>query len=1015
MSFTVIARLAKVEEFLATLEGLMPCDGEALVICATTGQEGDLGRLLALNSCTSDNRDSESSTLSVRVQSLSGFTAGLWNLWGDNRALVGSAVRAKTINELLESEASLPALQTADGKLVLSRLVSAFAPDHKSRKQTREIEGPDKIVRKLTCKYHKTLNEHGFIEHQFAIKILADQILSKVIQFEHQQIFVYGFADFTEAQLDLLSACASMAKVSVLLDWEEDCTETRYTQHTFDALLERGAQLQKATLPTVQTSNFALNDSGTTKEKPCITLGRAQGFAAEAALMVDFAQEEHGHIPYKSKALLVPHLQTYVRALTKELERRDIPYDLDIKTRFGATSFGAALIALLRMCIDENPQPNGLAFAMSAYSGLSPDEVLDLDTKWRQNRSDGSSILTSLTLHKSKACSDLTLIKGKSKSARIGDWSTLINILYAKGAHAHRDRQFDLLQDAAAQKAATTALQELYELRLALQSRGMTQEEDSRTNSQLGARILSFDPVITAREFLSALEESNVNQTPSPGSTALLLAQPSRVYGRQFDAVILGGLSVHDQIEQSDAPLDLRLGAKLSGTKLPDIGYKQQFTYRSNVALAKERLYLVAQHQTLGGEEVHPGGLLCQLKQGMGDSFDSLPCRYKYNDEAIPLLCSDNPKKQQHIKDMLGQLDLSLGPADQFHLPLPPRGVSARYDLGYRKDMPVSATTLQTFAQCPYNWLLHRFADGKSLEKGFTAAEQGNFAHLVLKKFYERLQQNSDNPRIGMRITKENLADALELFHKVFAREAETLRGNLKLEVDEQADLEMLRINMKNFLEGEVDYAPEFIPTYFEYRFGHDEDYGKDHGKGHDDNEKKPQQNPQPQTATDPVDIGMPLHLRGSIDRVDLREDGAALVIDYKRKNKVSGLSSQAGNHILQGYLYRRVAEKALGVRPVSHSYRSYGASDGKISEAYTTSDNPPERPLGLPKIGRDPVWGLSEKAMDKYFDMLHHSAAKAANDLIDGSIEKRKSKELCTHCLFDDCEHKPSNRGQKQ
>jgi len=984
MSFWIRKGSAKAEEALSDFRSLMPRGGEALIICATTGQEGDLGRLLALDACV---QSPETDSADIRVQSVGGFTADLWNRWGSSKALVGSAVRTKIVNELLEDDLGLPSLQTAGGRAMLARLVSAYVPTCES-KQRAEEGRTHQGIRNLVQRYHEALNRHEFIEHQFAMKTLADKISSKSAQLEYRTIFVYGFADFTEAQLDLLTACSCHAEVFVLLDWEDGCAETRYMQHALDALLQRGAQLQEDSLA---------RNTGAEKEAPALSLGRAQGFAAEVALLADLAQEEHKRGVNESKTLLVPHMQSYVRALTKELEHRDVPYELDVKTRFAATSFGAALIALLRVCVDQDPQPNGLAFAMSAYSGLDADDVLDLDTEWRQKRSSSSRILTDLALHKSNNSSDLSLIKGYDKSARIGDWSTLINNLYAKGAHAHKDRQFDLLQDATAQKAATTALQELYELRLTLQDKNVAPTGNDHNSSQLGTRILSFDPVITAAELLSALEETSVNQTPQQGSTALLLAEPSRVYGRQFNTAILGGLSVNDQVEQSDVSLDTYLVAKLNNTQLPDLSHKQQFAYRFSLALAKERLYLVAQHQSIGGEEIKPGGLLCQLKEKMGENFDSVPCRYKHHDEIIPLLCSDNPEKQQRIEDILKQLD---SPKTSQHSqqvlvpPLPTRGEPARYDLGYDKGMPVSATTLQGFAQCSYNWMLHRFADGKPVERGFNRAEQGNFAHLVLKKFYERLQQDNEKTGIGNRITVENLPDALKIFHQVFASEAETLQGKLRLEVDEQADLEMLRLNMKAFLEGEVDYAPEFIPIYFEYSFGLD--------NGESD-------------VSDPVDIGLSLNLRGSIDRIDLREDKAALIIDYKRKNTVAGIESQANNHILQGYLYRRVAEKALGVRPVSHSYRSYGARNGTISEAYAVSDNPPERPLGLPKIGRDPQWGNKDTLMDKSLAAMHQSAAKAADGLITGNIEKRENKVLCEYCLFDDCEYKPSNKGRKQ
>ncbi|MCL2680329.1 MAG: PD-(D/E)XK nuclease family protein, partial [Coriobacteriia bacterium] len=709
----------------------------------------------------------------------------------------------------------------------------------------------------------------------------------------------------------------------------------------------------------------------------------------------DFAQELQQQYPNQPKALLIPSIKNYLRPLATQLEQRAVPFELDVKTPFGATGFGAALLALLRVCIGDDQQANGLAFALSAYSGLSPDQVLELDTRWRRYRVSPASMLTQLSQHPSGACDSLRLIRSSSMSARIGDWSSLVTQLYARGAQAHRSSNFDLLQDAAAQKSATTALQELYEQKFAQHTKKLQLADgvDDSDDQQPGSRILSYDPRITAAELYASLRETLIAQTPKAASPAILIAQPARVYGRQFHSVIVGGLAAESETEKADNSLDVRLAATLSGTPTPDLAQQQQFNYYAIRSLAQHNLYLVAQHETLGGETLKPGGLLRMVQQDQNSkaqhSDQQIACRYKSNDEVIASQSYATAEKQAEIEGILAQTQPPL------HLRQPPRGEAAYFDLGYGDKSPVAATTLQDFENCPYYWLLHRFAAGKEVDRGFDRREQGTFAHQVLKLFYEELPISG----IGERITGANLDEALDLYQQIFDKEAAKLQEKLPFTLAEQAELVMLGSMLADFLQSEVDYAPEFVPRYLEYRFGYD-------ATGSDGPDS---------ATTEPVDLGLGLPLRGSIDRIDVRaDDDAALIIDYKRTSDVGGLVAQANNNLFQGVLYRLVAEKVLPIRPVSHSYRAYGDINAKPSEAYAREDNPPERPLGLPKIGRAKIGGLSEKEMHEGFEKILESAGRAAHDLHIGRVEKRANRSLCQYCLYDGCEHKPRQGGRR-
>ncbi|MCL2745802.1 MAG: PD-(D/E)XK nuclease family protein [Coriobacteriia bacterium] len=1046
MTFYVLsgpAQAGKLAQAIEYFESTAAVKDEVLIICATAAQEGDIGRHYAAADCSQKVMSHSVNTPRIRVQSFSGFASALWGRWGDDRELVGPSIRMKIIEELLDSASkertTIPkALFSDGGKALLASIAASYNPGDKgeaSAKEKNDSHEPrsqeDRTIRSLVSRYHKYLEAEGYVEHQYAITLLAKKISKNNLSLSSSKIIVTGFKDFTAAQMKMICACAGLAEVLVLLDWEKDNPATDYLKNTQSLLLENGAELfevsprivadprkemslnsKDAVSPDNNSSeilrwlqsNF-LKESRNQLASPAdiarsgaVTLGKAQGTDAEVFLMGNFAAKMHRFYPDKPKALLVPQVQTYLRPLTQELERREIPYELDVKTPFGATGFGAALLALLKVCLNEDVQVSAISFVASSCSGLNPDETLELTTRWRRYRNSNTSILSQLSLSEADSGEAIGLIRSYDMSARIGDWNSLITQLYAIAADSQffGGSSFDLAQEAAAQKAANSALQELYELRLAekfalkkkktqekhaaldaIAEGGIESAEDTGTDTgaeedqQPGKRILDYDPRVTAADIYALLRDAAVVQTPSPASTSILIAEPSRVYGRRFHSVIAGGLSAKSSVQKSDPSLDARFIARFSGMNLADVGQQQRLDYSSIISAAEKELYLVAQHESLSGEELRAGELLLAVETCLGKEASDKITQFVTHEDAI---IHQSPASEEK-KEELGRL---LAGESVPQVRIPPHGIEARYDFSYSAQKSVSPTTLEDYAYCSYRWMLARYAQGKEVEYGFDAREQGNFAHKVLKSFYEKLQSSD----IGKRIDADNLSSALQLYEQVFHEEQSLLKESLSLTTSEEAELVQMYHQIRRFLIGEVGYAPEFIPTYFEHRFG--------------------------DTETGPVDLGLGMPLRGTIDRVDVRKDDrAAIVVDYKRKVTVAGLASQATHQQLQGVLYSRAAQEVFNVRPVAHDYRSY-VDVTNFSVAYSKEDNPPERPLGLPKIGRSKKqYGLTQHEVDEALDSIMQSATVAAEGLIQGEIKIREnSKPRCSYCPYEACPH---------
>ena len=109
-----------------------------------------------------------------------------------------------------------------------------------------------------------------------------------------------------------------------------------------------------------------------------------------------------------------------------------------------------------------------------------------------------------------------------------------------------------------------------------------------------------------------------------------------------------------------------------------------------------------------------------------------------------------------------------------------------------------------------------------------------------------------------------------------------------------------LRVDLERYLESASERCSALEPTYLELEFGFED----------------PDQPTQP-----PLDLGDGVLVRGRIDRVDVGEDGEALVYDYKgRAAPPAARWLQDGSW--QVALYMRAAQNALGTRTVGGFYQ---------------------------------------------------------------------------------------------
>ncbi len=194
-----------------------------------------------------------------------------------------------------------------------------------------------------------------------------------------------------------------------------------------------------------------------------------------------------------------------------------------------------------------------------------------------------------------------------------------------------------------------------------------------------------------------------------------------------------------------------------------------------------------------------------------------------------------------------------------------------------------SASALEEYAFCPMQFFLRRLLKAEELpemEDGLSGLERGSAVHEILFKFYSFLRENKAENRPA-----DFYSDLLRIGQEVFDKLPvkgffKQLEYRLMVGSPEQPGL-LLRLLEK---DQRVIVESGYRPAYLEWSFGHTGARDRD-----------------PHSLPKAVRLNNArgeLSLTGSIDRVDLDDQGNALIIDYKTGSTAEKIKLDA---ILQG------------------------------------------------------------------------------------------------------------------
>ena len=234
---------------------------------------------------------------------------------------------------------------------------------------------------------------------------------------------------------------------------------------------------------------------------------------------------------------------------------------------------------------------------------------------------------------------------------------------------------------------------------------------------------------------------------------------------------------------------------------------------------------------------------------------------------------------------------------------------------------PYSVSALQRFAACPYQFLLAAIyrleprPDLQPLER-MDPLTRGRLFHEVQAGLLHALRRRGALP-----VTPANRRGAEEALDAVLDRVAAGYRETLAPAIDRvwSDEVEMLRIDLKGWLQNLAEEGAEWAPLHAEFGFGFGGGDGRDEA-----------------SVAEPVTLDGRWRLHGVVDLVEASTDTAAgpalRVTDHKTgRNRHPERIVVRGGEVLQPVLYALAVEQALG-RPVEESRLFFCTVGGNFS-----------------------------------------------------------------------------------
>lgn len=282
----------------------------------------------------------------------------------DVRQRIGTVQRSLLVSRVVarvrdHDPAGLGPLESTRFPGFADALADAIADLESALIEPGEIEGP---LEPLYRAYRDELDRHGLWDRELERRYAADLVAGEFGGWEGAPVFAYGFEDLTGAQWALLEALAGRAEVTVSLPYEPgraafaslERTAADLTRLAGSAVEELPAQSCYDAPALAYLERALFTDDARVPGEPPRLEGAVRFFeAAGPRAALELVGEEvlalvRSGTPADEIALVCPTLEAWRAPLATAFGALGIPYALEGRISLGRTSFGHALVSILR-------------------------------------------------------------------------------------------------------------------------------------------------------------------------------------------------------------------------------------------------------------------------------------------------------------------------------------------------------------------------------------------------------------------------------------------------------------------------------------------------------------------------------------------------------------------------------------------------------------------------------------------------------------------------------------------
>lgn len=917
-------------------------------------------------------RQNPTSCLGTTFATFRSYVSSLWDLYGDERSIIGNVQRKLLVQKACEGRESSP---TAVEALVAKADAAPYLLAACENPESLEISDPEEETIRTCAVYFNLLANHGLVEFGHAVLHLKETLPQKTAQ---KQVLLWGTC-LPEDEAPLLLADNKLGIV------------------TFQSLAD--PETLRITRPEGITPRFTFSSGpyaapAALQKAISAIANQEEASAGELGEPSDPREAERPGEPGdlrkpsesapKRIAVTCADPLHYFTLLQNPLLGQGITPAVQGKVPFTQIEMGRFLAQVCIMALDEAWDPLlASQVAHCVHSKISPKDARNIDRVIRSDRLFTCQRALSLVTEASPTVAKLVdLMQGTGnkivfRSLRMAlrrsphslCWKVMQErCLDAFGTFIDACRQFGM-NPADCLDILTSA-----KVNVSVQALPNEQKVGDGADAQCGD---ADNPCETNAAATSAT-------TAGPSVVFFSQSQAALEQPGSFDALIMADLS------QSNCPISAKKDAmtllleKLGCLRTDQTLAKARLTTNKLTTLPTQQLVLHRSLNDANAEEDNPALIFEEL----------LDC---YRDDPTDTADIDNPyriperlmagmitvgEEDFHLTTTYTQSlpdDLEVQPVandtalpDPRHLILP-----RRTEEGPLPGIILSPSKINDYALCPHHWFIGQRLKIDPVDEVIDGPSKGSFIHELLQRFYPAYSQLTGEKKL----TKEHLPEAKRLICDLGTQLAaeqkdRSPRDNrlVTLNPTEEHLVQGLIHDAADYLERECQLLPTFMPTYFEYSI----------------------------PPEDAVEYGG-VKITGAVDRIDVDDQGRAVIIDYKGtlrpEHALSSFLAGTGN--CQALIYAGAIQRRLGLQVVGALYVSYKRKGG-ISGAY---DGIVLEPLHLPGIvkGCASMPGDESGGFTNLLASTEEMVEELARRMQSGDVHPQKSA-ACEYCLRTNC-----------